>query len=121
MDYPIKVDILGTEYTIVKHSAQEDGELEGLGGYCRYMIPEIVIGDLTTYDEFKDSQPVAIESMEKQTLRHEIIHAFLNESGLGVNTFASEQIPWSQNEEMVDWFAIQFPKLIMTFMTVGCL
>lgn len=41
--------------------------------------------------------------------RHEIIHAFLFESGLAENS------EWAQNEEMVDFFAIQFPKLMEAF------
>lgn len=41
--------------------------------------------------------------------RHEIIHAFLFESGLAENS------EWAQNEEMVDFFAIQFPKLMEVF------
>ena len=47
--------------------------------------------------------------------RHEIIHAFLFESGLAENS------AWAQNEEMVDFFAIQFPKLLKAFETAGAL
>ena len=39
-------------------------------------------------------------------MRHEIIHAFLCESGLAENS------DWATNEELVDWIAIQAPKLI---------
>lgn len=38
-------------------------------------------------------------------LRHELIHAFLFETGLG---FCSE---WATNEEMVDWFARNWTKI----------
>ncbi|MFD1464645.1 hypothetical protein ACFQ4L_00875 [Lapidilactobacillus mulanensis] len=41
--------------------------------------------------------------------RHELIHAFLCESGLAENS------DWAQNEEVVDWIARQFPKLFETF------
>lgn len=27
---------------------------------------------------------------------------------------------WAQNEEMVDWLAIQSPKIFVTFQEVGC-
>ena len=50
----------------------------------------------------------------KETLRHEIIHAFFNESGLqdSANKFDGA---WSKNEEMIDWFAIQPPKIFKLF------
>ena len=54
-----------------------------------------------------------------RVLRHEIIHAYLEESGLSAN---SNMIPaWAQNEEMVDWLAIQSSKIFATFQEVGCL
>lgn len=120
MEYPMKVYILGTEYTIEKRT-QEDKELAGLGGYCKNITPLIVIGDLSTYEGFDSDDSITIENIEKNTLRHEIIHAFLNESGLGDNAFATYSIPWSKNEEMVDWFAIQSPKIFKVYEEVGCL
>ncbi|WP_394967432.1 hypothetical protein [Candidatus Allofournierella merdipullorum] len=45
----------------------------------------------------------------RKIIRHEIIHAFLFESGLAENS------DWAQIEEMVDFFAIQFPKLQKAF------
>ena len=52
-------------------------------------------------------------------MRHEITHAFLNESGLDAN--ASDTDCWAKNEEMVDWFAIQSPKIYKAFNEVGAL
>lgn len=43
-----------------------------------------------------------------------IIHAFLHESGLDVCS-------WAHNEEMVDWLAIQFPKLYEAFLQADCI
>ena len=56
----------------------------------------------------------------KQILRHEIIHAFLSESGLEAsgNSFGGS---WAQNEEMVDWIAIQAPKLFAAFSEVDAI
>ena len=42
-------------------------------------------------------------------------HAFLYESGLAENS------AWAQEEEMVDWFAKQFPKLAVAFREVDAL
>lgn len=120
MNYPKKVKILGTEYKIEKHRYDDDAEMDGLCGYCRYLIPEIVICDLTTHPSIgKDTKKEAIEAIEKETLRHEIIHAFLNESGIGENSFASTDIPWSRNEEMIDWIALQFHKIEAVYDELG--
>ena len=55
----------------------------------------------------------ALDLQEKKNFRHEIIHAFLDESGLAENS------SWAQEEEMVDWFAKQFPKLLSAFQEVN--
>lgn len=121
MEYPIKTNILGREYTIEKHTYQEDSELIGLGGYCNYLFPLIVIADLSSNEEFKYVNESVLENMEKEYVRHEVIHAFLNESGLGQNAFASDSVSWTQNEEMVDWVAIQFPKIMKVYQEIGCI
>ena len=46
-------------------------------------------------------------------MRHEILHAFLYESGLRENSCTS--FAWAENEEMIDWFAIQFPKILKIY------
>ena len=48
----------------------------------------------------------------KKVKRHEIIHAYFHESGL--KTYA-------ENEELVDWMAWQFPKLLATFKEIDAL
>jgi hypothetical protein len=60
-----------------------------------------------------------IARRERETIRHEIVHAFLNESGLGWNALPNERA-WAKNEEMVDWIAIQFPKIAKVFRELGC-
>lgn len=119
MEFPIKISVLGTEYTIQKKSVEEDPDLVRLGGYCMYLIPKIVICDLYTHPDWKSESAETIDAAEKNTVRHEIIHAFLNESGLAQNTISSDV--WSQNEEMVDWMAIQFPKIMKVYKEVGCI
>ena len=47
------------------------------------------------------------------TITHEIIHCYLEESGLGDNS-GVYNYGWAVNEEMVDWFAIQWPKIAKT-------
>lgn len=55
----------------------------------------------------------------KNALRHEIIHAFFYESGLDTSSLRYEA--WARNEEMVDFFAIQFPKIIKAMKKAGAL
>ena len=55
---------------------------------------------------------------KKLTLRHEILHAFLFESGLDAGSIATYG-PWANNEEMVDWFAIQSPKIFKVYSELG--
>lgn len=98
----MKVNVLGTEYTIKRVDAGEDEYMEKMS-FGGYKEPEAIIKD-----------------REKETLRHELIHAFLNESGLQHNSHIPE-MAWAKNEEMVDWFAIQIPKIIKAFKEVGCI
>ena len=48
------------------------------------------------------------------SIRHEVVHAFLEESGLSDCSLRPE-MAWARNEEMVDWIAIQFPKMLEAF------
>lgn len=57
--------------------------------------------------------------MQNKTLRHEIVHAFMWESGLWRNARALNGDSWSMNEEMVDWIAIQFPKIQKVYVQLG--
>lgn len=56
---------------------------------------------------------------ENLVLRHELIHAFLSESGLDVNSNPAEN--WATNEEMIDWFAKQAPKIFKLYTELGAL
>ena len=69
---------------------------------------------------FSDMNENERETYWKKILRHEIIHAFFNESGLqsSANQFDGA---WAQNEEMVDWFAIQSPKIFAVYQNLGIL
>lgn len=112
----MKVNVLGMEYETYRRDATEDKKLETRDGYMDSSTKEIVISNLKPDDDSKKD----LESYIKSVLRHEIIHAFLYESGLDVcakNEFGS----WATNEEMVDWIAIQFPKILKAFQEVGCL
>lgn len=118
----MKLNVLGTVYTIEKKAYSEDEcfKENGFAGYCSDYKKKIVILDLTTNPDWKTERLEVVKRYEAETLRHEIIHAFLNESGLKQNCNSSFG-PWSKNEEMVDWFAIQGPKIMESWRKAGCL
>lgn len=113
---PMKIDILGTEYTIETHKVSEDSYLEKnrLSGYCGEEDKLIIVADMSEEKYFTGMDEKAQETYWKKTLRHELIHAFLNESGLSDSSNCYDGA-WAKNEEMVDWLAIQAPKIFSTF------
>ena len=88
-----KVNVLGSEWTI------EFKKLDNFDGLCDHSAKQICINNSMG----KDIQD-PLEN-QKKALRHELVHAFLFESGLGFNC------DWAMNEEIIDWIAIQFPKM----------
>ena len=118
----MKVNILGTEYSIETHKVSDDSYLEKnkLAGYCGEESKLIVIADMTEEKYFSDMDEKEQEAYRKRTLRHEIMHAFLNESGLSdsSNQYSGA---WAKNEEMVDWFAIQSPKIFAVYQSLDIL
>ncbi|PXV85100.1 hypothetical protein C8E03_11924 [Lachnotalea glycerini] len=117
----MKVDVLGTEYKIEIHKFDNDVTLKNnsWAAYCCSDKPLIVIGDLDDDQNFKFHDDKEKDTYFKSCLRHEIVHAFLNESGLK-DSAQSPNGPWSKNEEMVDWIAIQFPKILQAFREIKC-
>lgn len=75
---------------------------------------------MRTHPNLSEEADEYCESCEKATLRHEIIHAFFNESGLMESSGRFER-GWSQNEEMVDWFALQSHKIFRLFVKLDIL
>lgn len=121
-DNTMKIDILGTEYRIEIHKVSEDSYMKekGLAGYCEEENKLIVVADMSEEKYFVGMDEKAQETYRKKTLRHEIIHAFLNESGLSDSSNRFDGA-WAKNEEMVDWLAIQAPKIFSTFKKMNIL
>jgi hypothetical protein len=105
------VNILGTAYAIIvkKYDEEEAFERRSICGFCDGCNKEIVVCDMATYKGWEHEDQNTINVSQKDTLRHEITHAFLTESGLACNTAESDG--WARNEEMVDWIALQGPKI----------
>ena len=98
---PTSVNVLGTEYKIIYSKRKDDPKMEDRMGYIEFFSKEIYINNQAT-DELTVKN---FEILQEKTVRHEIIHAFLFESGLDSNC------EWANNEEMIDFFALQFDKI----------
>ena len=107
------VDILGSEWTI--QFRDEDPAFEKAQGYAEPNEKIIIIENVkpTNPNEPLELTEYAQSIDQKRVLRHEILHAFLMESGLDANANSVEN--WATNEEMVDWFAIQSPKIFKIY------
>lgn len=118
----MKINVLGTQYKIRTHKISEDEILKRNNwcGYCSFEAKVIVIADVTEDEYFPCMTDYEKDSYRKKTLRHEIIHAFLNESGLAGSALKYD-CAWTRNEEMIDWFAIQSPKIYKVFEEIGCI
>lgn len=103
----MEVYILGTKYTIV--DIPDNDEYDGI---CDTSIKQIKIA------EFKDDgswrSKGNLDYARKKTLRHEIVHAFLYESGMDTDSLQDD-------EQIVDWFAIQSPKLLEAFIDANAI
>lgn len=113
-----KINVLGTDYRIFKHRQEENKCLSNKDGFCDPYAKEIVVlkceGNKDDIDSARN-----LKFYENKILRHEIIHAFLYESGLDINSHDIEQ--WARDEEIVDWIAIQFPKITKIFQELDIL
>jgi hypothetical protein len=117
---PLPVNIMSTTYMAVKRKYDEipDFKKRGIDAFCDDIKKEIVLCDLTTYPGYEDETKEYCYKAEVVALRHEIVHAFLNESGL-TNSALHYDGPWAKNEEMVDWISIQLPKIYQAYRYLG--
>ena len=103
----MKISILGTEYDFDLMPHNEDARLAECDGYTDFFEKTIRVDtDLT------ENAPMAIKDFpayRRKVKRHEIVHAYFFESGL---------TEWANNECLVDWIAVQFPKMFETLKEV---
>lgn len=109
----MKINILGSEWTIEYCNADADPLLKDDDGYTDPSVRLIVIANKREDCSIQD-----YKYMQRENLRHEIIHAFLFESGLGFNFEHNE---FGHEETMINWIAIQFPKILEVFKEADCL
>lgn len=99
------INILGSTWTVTPEEMKENN-YDGLTDLSTREI-RIRTDNVNEVGDF--------EGLVKKQTRHEIIHAFLYESGLSFNS------DWAVNEELVDWIAIQFPKIVEVYEKLGCM
>lgn len=102
------VDILGAKWSVVSEKFG-DKDYDGLTDLTTRTI-RVRTDNTQGFENFRE--------MYKRTLRHEVIHAFLCESGLDSNFNHPE---YGHDETFVDWMAIQFPKIVVAFSKLGVL
>ena len=105
------VDVLGTMYQVIESNESIEPRLGNVSGFCDQTVAQLVIHDMTNPSPMAKSD---LEKFKRKVTRHELIHAFLYESGL------ADSSEWATNEEMVDWFAYQFPKLMKAMQLLEC-
>jgi len=106
------ISVLGTPYTLHQGNSIRFPALTDCDGYCDTSTKQIVVSDMSE-SAGKCGSKADLEQYKRKVIRHELLHAVLFESGLSCNS-------WGENEEIVDWFAIQFPKLEALFRQTGC-
>lgn len=108
------IEILGTLYTI--HFDVPDEKMpEGADGCMDNSIHTIKIAKF----ESDRNSVMDLDTYRKKVLRHEIVHAFLYESGMWNCSGKSDC--WGMDETITDWIAIQAPKLFRAFKEADCL
>ena len=86
-----KINILGQDYTIKFENTRTAEVLKTADGECKYYSKEIIIDDELELKEHKN-----------HVIKHEIVHAFLAESGLK---------RYNHDEDLVDWVAWNIEKI----------
>ena len=111
------VNVLGTPYEIIikKYYEDEIFERKSIDGYCDGYQKKIVVCDMRTYKGWENEEEKTIFLAQMHTIRHEIVHAFLNESGL-MDCACTIDGAWAHNEELVDWIAVQGEKIHRAWM-----
>lgn len=98
------VNILGQDYKIFFRNKASDPYLAEALGYTDFYTKEIIIADdLESYGATNDATRNKL--INNHTIRHELVHAYFFESGLDGSS------DYARNEELVDWIAIQLPKM----------
>ena len=109
----MKINLLTSEWTIIERSEAEDKRLDKCDGYCDWTTREIVV------EREMQGNLGDMEAYIRKVKRHEIVHAFLEESGLAECSGTSDA--WAMNETMVDWIARMGEKIYKAWSDAGAI
>lgn len=105
------VNVLGVEYDIeLIEEKDEFMKFGGLVGHTDFTSKKIKVLIQKKIDDLSsDNQKIN----QNNIIRHELIHAFLFESGIDMGM-------QFHNEECVDFFAMQLPKILKMLEILDC-
>lgn len=102
------INILGTNYRLVVDSKSLEPDTDGLCGYYNKQITMRGVNDIFDKDTTVEEKKLRF----KEIMRHELVHAFLSESGLD---------NYSSDEVLVQWMAAQLPKMFEVMKECECI
>ena len=101
------INILGETYTILEDDMIIKDNLDGLAGAYDKTIRVRPLEELLS-----DTPDLnAKKAYRRELSRHEILHCIFRECGME---------RWQNDEELVTWISIMFPKMNEIFSEVGC-
>ena len=106
-----KISILGQDYKIIVDTSGNNPKLNDATGYMEPWAKKIVIDG--SIDKNDSRQVENLDAYVRKVYRHEVMHAFFQESGLIYKFSAADE------ELLVDWIAIQYPKIKKIFAEMG--
>ena len=106
------ITVLGTTYEIVFVDEKEEPRIKGKDGFVDKTQCKIYITKYSEESGFKNRK-----QYEAVIMRHEIIHAFMIESGLDNNWQHPNE--FGHDETTIDWFAMQWHKINKIFLNLG--
>lgn len=108
-----EINVLGEKYSLIIADEKDEPRLKGCDGLCDDSSKKCVVKDYAAEaPSLMDKDNLAL--MQQKVIRHEIVHAFLAESGLSGES-------WGENEEIVDWIAAQGLKLYKAWQEAGAI
>lgn len=102
--------VLGSTWTLIFESTVNKERYVAHNGWADTSVKECHVG-IRPKSRTLMNDP---DEFYRNIARHEVIHAYLFESGL-VPSAVSNSKKWSVNETMIEWMAKQMPKIMKTF------
>lgn len=108
------ISILGTSYKLCRVSSDYKIGFDQILGLCDRNLKVIYVIDTNTVESYKNRDTDWRFREEQHNLHHEIVHAYFTECGLN-SCVKNTVVPWSEDEEIVDWIAFMTKKISASF------